>query len=138
MTPSSITRFVNIPPLSINTETASRKCKRKCILCQFWNTLAMSIFETGQNLIGLLSIFMSPKLLLNNPPAPPHTHTHTHAHTHTHTHTHTHSFYIYPPPPIMSYLPIHVEFFSTLLIFSTKPSIAPICNCGIQTMDKAY
>ena len=55
--------FIHSCPLILKQETWT--CKKKCILCQSWNTLAMSIFETlGQKLKVLLSIFYVTKITL--------------------------------------------------------------------------
>ena len=84
------------------------KCKRKCILCQFWNTLILD-----QNLEVLLSIFYGTKITLEwitTPISalPP---------------------FLYLPPLCLTY-PLLLNFF--------QPSIPPICNQGVPTMDKAH
>ena len=51
------------------------KCKRKLILCQFRNILAMSLFETLGKKLKVLSIFCGTNINLKwiiPPPPPPH------------------------------------------------------------------
>ena len=72
------------------------KCKRKCILHQFWNTLAMSILEMlDQRLKVLLSIFCGTKISLEWITTSP--------------------FLDLPPslPLVAPYPPINIEIFST-------------------------
>ena len=59
----TIKKFIHSYLLILKQQTW--KCKRKYILCQFWNTLAMSIFQTlGQKLKVLLSIICGTKINL--------------------------------------------------------------------------
>ena len=56
----TIKKFHSFIP--INTKQQPRKRKRKRILCQFWNTLAMSIFETLDHKLEVsVSIFCGTK-----------------------------------------------------------------------------
>ena len=88
--------FIAIYLLTLKQQTW--KCKRKYILCQFWNTLAMSIFETlGWKLKVLSSIiFVALKLIWSRlTPSPPNFFFYSSPHT------------LPPPPPLLCLTHLH-------------------------------